>query len=182
MAAKKRLWSSLAPTTKARYKRNGITPAMYNNPTKRKENVDLFRSAQGKAPQSYTVQRAKQLGISDAIPKFYSLPRKDQERLTDMYSGELASRAERQRIIKRAKDYGIDGVIPFGSMNSTDQMLSAELWNRVMDTKDNKTGHLTSRDDYEFAKLQFLGFLDDRGLDDSIEDWQFFKELYKSSF
>lgn len=155
---------------------------MYNNPTRRKENADLFRTAQGKAPVSYTVQRARELGIRDAIPKFNLLPRKEQERLTDMYSGELANRAERQRVIKRAKDYGIDGVIPFGDLNSTDQMLSAELWNRIMDTKDARTGHLSSRDDYEFAKLQFLGFLDDRDLDDSIEDWQIFKELYKSSF
>lgn len=155
---------------------------MYNNPTRRKENADLFKTAQGKAPQSYTVQRAKQLGINQAIPKFFSLPRKEQEKLTDMYTGELQSRAERERVIDRAKGFGIDGIIPFGSMNSTDQMLSAELWNRVMDTKDARTKHLTSRDDYELAKLQFLGFLDDRGMDDSIEDWQVFKEMYKSSF
>jgi hypothetical protein len=155
---------------------------MYNSPKRREENKDLFRTAMGKAPASYQVQRARELGIRDAIPKFNLLPRKDQERLTDMYSGELSNRAERQRVIKRAKDYGIDGVIPFGELGDTDQLLSAELWNRVMDTKDKKTGHLTSRDDYEYAKLQFLGFLDDRGLDDSIEDWQFFRELYRTSF
>ena len=178
----KRLWSSLAPTTKARYKRSGITPAMYNNPKRREENKDLFRTAQGKAPQSYTVQRAKQLGIDKEIPKFFSLPRKEQEKLTDMYSGELASRAERRRIIDKAKSFGIDGVSPFDKMTETDQLLSAELWNRVMDTKNPRTGHLFSRDDYEIAKLQFLGFLDENGYDDSIEDWQFFKEIYKNSF
>lgn len=155
---------------------------MYNNPTRRKENADLFKTAQGKAPQSYSVQRAKQLGINDAIPKFYSLPRKQQERLTDMYSGELFSRAERERVINKAMSFGIDGVIPFDAMTSTDQLLAAELWNNVMDTKDARTGHLTSKDDYYYAKLQFLGFLDDRGYDDSIEDWQFYKEMYRNSF
>jgi len=182
MAAKKKLWSQLAPTTKARYKRAGITPHMYNSPQKRKDNADLFRTAMGKAPQSYAAQRAKELGVGDFVPHFDTLPRKEQNRLTEMYSGELANRAERQRVIGKAKKYGIDGVIPFDRLNDSQQMISSELWNNVMDTKSGVTGHLTSRDDYEFAKLQFLGYLDENGFDDGIEDWQFFRELYRTSF
>lgn len=155
---------------------------MYNSPQKRKDNADLFRTAMGKAPQSYAAQRAKQLGIRNEIKGFDTLPRVEQNRLTDMYAGELANRAERERVIGKAKKYGIDGVMPFGQLDNTQQMIASELWNNVMDTKSQVTGHLVSRDDYEFAKLQFLGYLDENGFDDGIEDWQFFRELYRTSF
>jgi hypothetical protein len=177
--AQKKLWSQLADSTKKRYKRAGVTAAMYNSPKKRKENVDLFRTAMGHAPMSYTAQRAKQLGIDEVIPKFYSLPRKQQDYLADTWSGELRDRPER---IKRARNYGIDGVIPFDSLSKADQQISADLWLNVMHTKDAQTGHLSSRDDYERARLQFLGWLDSIGLEDDIENWKMFKELYKSSF
>src|ERR1043166_9872588 len=73
--ATKRLWSTLAPSTKAKYKRHGVTPQMYNSVRLRKENADLFKTAQGKAPESYLMQRARELGAREAFPEFNMLPR-----------------------------------------------------------------------------------------------------------
>lgn len=173
--ASKKLWSQLAPSTKARYKRNGITPAMYNSPTKRKDNADLFKTAQGKAPQSYLVQRAKDLGIQNEIPNYFGLPRKEQDKLADKWLPELKDRPER---IKRAKDWGITDVMPFGELSADDQIIAADLWLDLMHTKSEVTGHLISKNKYMDAKLQFMGFMDDHGMDPGFSDGDVMKNLY----
>jgi hypothetical protein len=173
--ATKRLWSSLAPSTKARYKRNGITAAMYNSPTKRKDNADLFKTAMGKAPQSYLVQRAKELGIQKEIPNFFGLSRKEQDRAANNWLPELKDRPER---IKRAKDWGINDVMPFGTLDDTDQIIAADLWLDLMHTKSAQTGHLISKNKYMDAKLQLMGFMDSRGIDAGFSDGDVMKNLY----
>lgn len=172
---KHRLWSSLAPSTKAKYKRNGVTAAMYNSPTKRRDNADLFKTAQGKAPQSYMVQRAKELGIQNEIPNFFALPRKEQDRAATKWLPELKDRPER---IRRAKDWGISDVMPFGTLDATDQIIAADLWLDLMHTKSEVTGHLKSRNAYQDAKFQLMGFLDDRGMDDGFSDGDVMQHLY----
>lgn len=175
MAAKKRLWSSLAPSTKARYKRNGITAAMYNSPTKRKDNADLFKTAMGKAPQSYAVQRAKELGIQNEIPNFYGLTRAQQDKAVDNWLPELQDRPKR---IKRAKDWGINDVMPFDTLTPVQQIQAADLWLDMMHTKSDVTGHLISKNKYMDAKLQFMGWMDDNGMDPGFSDGDVMKNLY----
>ena len=176
--AKKKLWSQLAPSTKARYKRNGITPQMYNSPRLREENKDLFRTAQGHAPESYMVQRARELGARDVNPEFNLLPRAQKEKFADQF---LYAQESRKAVTDRAKYYGIDAVIPpFERMSRAQQDEISDLYLKVMDLK-NPGGHI-NMDQFHRAKLQLLGTLDSMGYDLDIPDRGLLGELYKTRF
>jgi DNA-binding transcriptional MocR family regulator len=198
--AKKQLWSTLKPATKERYRRNGVTPAMYNNPKRRVENRDLFLTAQGKAPLPYAAQRAQQVGLLPKDRDLRLMPKKELDRELSRVQAQLPEAGRRFNIFERAKFYGMDSrdqIIPFSKLSPDQQLTAAELWNRVMDTRDHEReddwlrrkkdlkGHPFNRyreADFVDAKTQFLGWLDEQGVRTDVEDWQFFRELYKSAF
>lgn len=185
MAYRKRLWSSLAPSTKAKYKRAGVTPAMYNNPKRHVENRDLFLTAQGKAPVSYLAQRAKDVGLLPDV-NLRLTPKRELNKLVDAVQDQIAPTGYRHDVFAKASWYGMndsDQVIPFSKLSDDEKFRAAQLWNDVMDTRDHELKSNKYREsDFVAAKNQFLGWLDEQGIKTDVEDWQFFRELYKSAF
>lgn len=165
----KKLWSQLAPTTKARYKRHGITAHMYNNPKRRTENRDLFATAQGKAPLSYAAQRAKQLGlitVEDTTKKRADLGAIVDQRLTDS-----------SRLLAQAKHRGMDSLTPWDQMTPEQRELLAPQFIELMRMKDPKQGHILDRDRYDYMALQFMGTMDELDLGD-LPEWELFRAMY----
>lgn len=160
--AKKRLWSSLAESTKKRYKRKGITPAMYNNPKRRAENVDLFRTAQGRAPKSYAVQRAESFGLSHMVRDFDKLSPKVQRQLADAYNqGPMKRNAP-------IRDTGRGGF---------------EFAPVVNDPESHHYGEARAFDDTVMNRFRLFELFDEIGKGDmSEEDWKVYRALYNNHF
>lgn len=157
MATKK--WSQLAPRTKARYKQHGITPQMYNSPRKRRENTDLFKTAQGKAPKSYAQQRAEQLGLTEVFPGIGSLPKAEQRRLADEYrKGFFTKNAGIIPPVSPMRDFD------FG----TEYVPERDKWFALESTVS--------------TRMDFLQFLDEHGDEMSAADWERYRELYRQNF
>lgn len=157
--AKKVLWSGLSARTKNRYKSHGITPQMYNSPRRRKENADLFKAAQGKAPKSYAAQRAEQLGIVEVFPGYAQLPKTQQQFLADEYrTGFFTKNA---------------GIIPGGSPGK-DFAFGTEYH--------PETDKWYSLDSTVATRMDFLRFLDEHGHDFDAEDWKTYREKYREHF
>lgn len=225
MAKTDRLWSSLSKRTKQNYKRQGVTPAMYNarwdkladstrrkyerngvtrnlfnDPKRHVENRDLFSTARGKGPVPYMAQRAQQVGLLPKDRDLRLVPKRELDRELSRIQAQLPEAGRRFNVFERAKFYGMDSkdqVIPFSKLSPDQQLTAAELWNRVMDTrehereddwlrrkKDLKHHPFNKYREVDFvnAKTQFLGWLDEQGVSTDVEDWQFFRELYKSAF
>lgn len=167
--AKKKLWSQLAPTTKARYKRHGITPNMYNNPKRRTENRDLFATAQGKAPLSYAAQRAKQLGliaVEDTTRSRKDLAAIVDERLTPS-----------TRLLAQATHRGMESLTPWDRMTDEQRELLAPQFIELMRMKDPSSGHIKDRARFDYMALQFSGTIDELDLGD-LPEWELFRAMY----
>ena len=162
--AQKRLWSTLAPSTRARYKRNGVTPQMYNSPRLRKENSALFKQAQGRRPESYRVGLARAYGVDQAAPGFDKLPRKVQEAMADAY---------------------MDGIlqknVPFRRSGNSTVLDWAPMHT---DATGAFTGVPMAFDDTVMSRFRLEELLDELGKSGglSAEDWVTFKALYNNHF
>lgn len=157
--ATKKLWSQLADSTKKRYRRHGVTPAIYNSPVKRKENAALLQTAMGKAPKSYAQQRAESLGLKELVPHWNTLPRAEQRKATDLYLQGLFTRNR--------------GTIP-GSDFTRDFDLGTEF-NPVLDK-------WTALESTVATRMDFMEFLDEHGGSMDTEEWKIFRELYRQAF
>src|ERR1043166_5008457 len=176
--ATKRLWSTLAPSTKAKYKRHGVTPQMYNSVRLRKENAGLFKTAQGKAPESYLMQRARELGAREAFPEFNMLPRAEKAKKAEQI---IYAQETHKMVTDRAKYYGVDAVIPpFEQMTPAQQDEVSDLYLKVMDLR-NPGGHI-NMDQYHRAKLQLMGTIDSMGYDLDIPDRGLLGQLSTTRF
>lgn len=82
MTKPKRLWSQLAPSTKARYQRYGVTPQKYNAG---KISSGFRQTIFGKGGDSFAVQRAKQAGLDKILHEFDALPKKQREQMADLW-------------------------------------------------------------------------------------------------
>lgn len=162
--AQKRLWSSLADSTKQRYKRNGVTPQMYNSTRLRKDNAGLFQQARGHRPESYRVGLARAYGVDTAAPGFDKLPRKMQEAFADAYMDGIL---QKNVPFRRTANGGMD-------------------W--ALMATDAKTGEFTGKpkafDDTVMSRFHLESLMDELGKTGglSAEDWVTFKALYNSHF
>jgi hypothetical protein len=158
----KRLWSSLKPSTKARYKRNGVTPQMYNSPKKRAENRDLFRTAQGHAPQSYAVQRAKTHGLEYMVKDFDKLSPKVQRKLADAYN---------------------NGPMKVNTPIRPTERGGFEFAPRDDNPDSHHFGETRAFDDTVLSRFRLFEMFDEIGKGDMTEeDWKVYRSLYSNHF
>lgn len=152
-AKAKRLWSTLAPSTKAKYKRYGVTPQRYNAG---KISREFRKTIMGHGAESFAVQRAKQAGLDQIIPDFGSLPKRDRERMADIY---LKGRTERIRPMT----VGPRNTFELEALDANGRpLLNKDIMNAQMDLDEwwDKIGHGEMTD----------------------EDWKAFKLAYNASF
>jgi len=169
MAKPKPLWSALSDRQKARYKRHGVTPQMYNSVKKRQENKDLFLTAQGRAPKSYMQHRAESLGLSETMgDAFGNLTKAQQREASDLFMKSFYTRnagivpdTAPGREFKFGTEYHPD--IDKGYADHSG-------WVALSST-------VATRMDF----MQFLAEHDD-GKEFSKEDWERFRELYRNNF
>jgi hypothetical protein len=156
----KRLWSSLAPSTKARYKRYGVSPQQYNAG---KISAGFRQTIMGKGGDSFAVQRAKQAALDKVVPDFNKLPKKQREQMADLW---LKGRTEPIRPIT----YGPGGTFAVEPVDTSPD--NERHYGKPLINVDIVEAQMTL-DDW-FHKIGADEMTDD--------DWKAFKLAYNASF
>ena len=158
MAKPKRLWSQLAPSTKARYKRYGVSPQQYNAG---KISTAFRQTIMGKGGDSFTVERAKQAGLDKIVSDFNQLPKKQREQMADLW---IKGRTQPNKPI----------LYKGGGAFELEQV----------DTSPGKHyGHPLMNTDIIDAQFTLDDWFDRIGRGDMTdEDWKAFKLAYNASF
>lgn len=160
----KRLWSSLAPSTKARYKRYGVTPQQYNAG---KISAGFRQTIMGKGGDSFAVQRAKQAGLDKIVAEFDRLPKKQREQMSDLW---LKGRTAKNKPLI----YGDRGAFTVEQVDT--EFMRGEKPNQHY-------GHPLMNTDIIDAQMTLDDWFHKIGHDEMTdEDWKAFKLAYNASF
>lgn len=153
MAKPRRLWSTLAESTKKRYRRYGVTPQQYNAG---KISTEFRKTIRGHGGESFAVQRAKQAGLDRVVAGFDQMPKRQKERMAELW---LKGRATRNRPLLPGE-------------NNTFEL--EEL---------GREGKPLLNKDIMFAQMDLDELFDKIGRDEmSSEDWKAFRNAYNASF
>lgn len=193
MTKPRKLWSQLAPSTKARYKRYGVSPQTYNAG---KISHEFRQTIFGKGRESFEVARAKQYGLDQIVTNYSKLRKSEREAMATAF---LQGHTQRTRPI----EYGSRGEFKIAERN-LDQYLRDEDNNPIMvDTRETlkranieyenpniglpienpKFGQTLINEDIVNAKLTLDEWFYRIGHGDMTrEDWALFREAYRSSF
>ena len=159
----RRLWSSLSKRTQAKYKRNNISPQQYNSVKFRASNPDVFRNAsRGRAPKSYSVQRAEAMGLGYMVHDFDKLTTKVQRQLADAYmNGPMQKNAP----IRATTGGGFE----FAPIDD--------------DPDSHHFGETRAFDDTVMSRFRLFEMFDEIGKGDmTAEDWKIYRSLYSNHF
>jgi len=153
MAKPRKLWSQLAPATKARYTRYGVTPQRYNAG---KISPEFRKTIMGKGAESFAVTRARQAGLDQIVHNFNQLPKLERERMADLW---LKGRTERIRPMTPGP-------------NNTFELEPLGVGGKPLLNKD-----------IVYAQMDLDDWFDKIGAGEMTEeDWQAFRSAYNASF
>lgn len=164
MAKPKKLWSQLAPSTKARYKRYNVSPQQYNAG---KISSAFRQTIMGKGGESFAVARAKQAGLDQVLTNFNRLPKKEREQMADLW---LKGRTQANRPII----YGDRGAFTVEAVDTE----------TMHGNKPNKHyGHPLLNTDIVHAQMTLDDWWQRIGADEMTDDdWKAFKLAYNANF
>jgi hypothetical protein len=170
MAKPKRLWSELAPSTKARYRRYNVTPQQYNAG---KISTGFRQTIFGKGGDSFAVQRAKQAGLDKILHEFDALPKSQREQMADLW---LKGRTAKNKPMHYLGNGAFE-------LEATDMEYSKGLTDSGDTIVNQHYGKPLLNTDIVNAQMTMDDWWQRIGADEMTdEDWEAFKLAYNASF